>query len=495
MSLESLSSTWFYRFQIRSSGVSSWLTLVLSALLGCSLAILIVLYPLPGMGAPLAVLATIVFVRQPQFLLLFFFVSLAIPIQRSIGGLPLNASDGLLMLWCVLWPIMMLRQDGPTRENWRLPELVSLITPFVVAVLIAQLNSINPSSSIKQVLRIAEWFVVLPLLMSTLVPNPGFRKFAGLMLMVVPCLFAIDGIYEYFSNGQTITGILGISVPTPEGDHSQIRHTFDVSGRAGSSFGGAQGLAMYLVMTISFSIAHLFYAAERWMRRLAFFSILISMGGLAVAQSRGGFVGGVAVLLTLILVTRPRLRAPVICTVLFLAAIALGVLGIWPDWDGTLSGLIPGRPEAVLDRLIIWEVVGEVFLSNPFFGVGLGNFRDAFFANAAWLHVDLAYPSLHAHSTYLEILADTGAFGILGYLAFLFLVARRLLGIWRSGVNQVLTLASIGSLAAYSVFAAVDMLLLQNMHFLLILVLSVGMYRGDSPAVGVMAQPMQGELK
>jgi O-antigen ligase len=243
---------------------------------------------------------------------------------------------------------------------------------------------------------------------------------------------------------------------------------------------------MYLVMTMGFSIAHLLYPPVPWMRRLALVCLGISIGGLAVAQSRGGLLGAVALLVTMALVVRPRLRPAFLLGSSFLLSVTLVVLGLWPGWDGTLAGLVPGgRPEAVLDRLIIWRVVREVMLDNPFFGVGLGNFRDAFFAQEPWLHVELAYPSLHAHNTYLEILADTGWVGLIAYLVFLLATARQLMLQWAHGARPVLTLAAIGSLAAYAVFAMVDMLLLQNIHMLLVLVLSVGLAESqvhDAPA-------------
>jgi O-antigen ligase len=303
--------------------------------------------------------------------------------------------------------------------------------------------------------------------------------------MVLPCVFAVDGIFEYLNNGQSISGMLGIPVPVPEGGDNQIRHTYDVSGRAGSTFGGAQGLAMYLVMTLGFAIAHVVHPPRPWMRRVGLLCLAVSAGGLAVAQSRGGLLGAAALLLAIALTLRPTWRLPVLWLTVVATCVGVVVLGLWPSWDGTLAGLIPGRPEAVLDRLIIWGVALDVASENPLLGVGLGNFRDAFFEREAWLHVDLAYPSLHAHNTYLELLADTGWLGLCAYVGFLVAAAARLQRLWRNGAQPVLTLAAIGALAAYAVFASVDMLLLQNMHLLLVLVLSLGLATSGAPAVGV----------
>jgi len=466
---------------------SVWLAVVL----GLLLALAIVSWPVPGMLAPLALAALILVIRQPHFLMVAFAISLAVPIQHSLAGLPVNATDGLLVLWLLLWPVLSIWQRARRSQvgvdtRWHLPTIVWFILPFVVAVLLAQLGAINPSASIKQVMRVIEWFVLLPVLLSSLLPDARFQRFMGVALMLVPCLFAIDGIVEYLNNGRSLTGMLGISVPVPEGGDQQIRHTFDVSGRAGSTFGGAQGLAMYLVMSMSLSMAHIARPPVAWLRGLALVCLAICIGGLVVAKSRGGLMGGLAVLLVMTLALRPQLKIFGAVGLLMVFLIAALALGMWPTWDGTLGGLVPGRPEAVLDRLIIWNKVLEVASHNPLFGVGLGNFRDAFFASEPWLHVELGYPSLHAHNTYLELLADTGIVGLSAYACFILLVIRRLRLRWAEpGGGSVFTLAAMGSLGAYLVFAAVDMLLLQNMHMLLVMILSLGLTQPWAARLGV----------
>ncbi len=459
--------------------------------LGFLLALLTALYPLPGMALGLSLGGALLFSRHPGLLLIPFFISLAIPIQKTLAGIPVNAADGLLVIWCLLWLFMLWREEGPKLTHWQVPILVRAITPFLIAICLAQVGSIAQGTSLKQLLRVVEWFVVLPLLLMVFRPDPGFWRFAALILLLVPCLFAVDGLYELASNGSRLTGMLGIPVPIPEGDMAQIRHTFDISGRAGSTFGGAQGLAMYLVMCMGVSIAHVLLSPRPWLRILAAACLLVCLAGLAATKSRGGLLGALAVLLVMSMVLRPVLLRWFVLTGLFGALALLAALMLSPTWDGSLAGLIPGRPEAVLDRLIIWGVVFDVFRDNPLFGVGLGNFRDEFFSRNVTLHVELGYASLHAHNTYLEILAGTGLFGLLGYLGFLFMVARTLAQRWTQRQNDdatPFTLAAIGTLAAYMVFAAVDMLLLQNMHFLLVLLLCLGLSDSRAKAIGLLRE-------
>jgi len=456
--------------------------------LGFLLALITALWPLPGMVLGLGLGGVLLLSKQPQWLVVPFIISLAIPIQKSLGGLPLNAADGLLVVWCLLWPFMMQREDAPKLDGVHLPRLVWAIVPFLVAIVLAQVGSISQGSSLKQVLRIIEWFVVLPVLLMIFRPTERFWRFAAITLLLVPCLFALDGLVELATNGRRLTGMLGIPVPIPEGDMEQIRHTFDISGRAGSAFGGAQGLAMYLVMTMSVAIAHLVRSPSHALRVLAALCLLVCLAGLAATKSRGGLLGALALFGVIALLVRPGLRKLVVLGGILFALVGVLTLALWPNWDGSIADLVPGRPEAVLDRLIIWGVVKDVFFDNPLFGVGLGNFRDEFFARDAVLNVELGYPSLHAHNTFLEILAGTGALGLLSYLLFLFLMARTLLRRWAQssgGAAEVFTLAAIGTLAAYMVFAMVDMLLLQNMHFLLVLLLTLGLTDSRAPALGL----------
>jgi O-antigen ligase len=469
---------------------------LLAVAAGFLLALLTAMYPLPGMVLALGIGGVLMLSRQPQWLAVLFVISLAIPMQKSLAGLPLNSADGLLVLWCLLWPFMLQREHAPHLGQRQVPLLVWAITPFLVATFLAQIGSTAQGSSLKQMLRIVEWFMVLPVLLLVFRPDQTFWRFASLTLLLVPCLFAIDGLYELASNGTRISGMLGISVPIPEGDMAQIRHTFDISGRAGSAFGGAQGLAMYLVMCMSVAIAHLLISPRSGLRKLAAVCLLVCLAGLIATKSRGGLLGAAALVVMMLLVYQPGLLRWLVLFAILAALAGFITLALLPNWDGTIAGLVPGRPEAVLDRLIIWGVAFDVFMDNPLFGVGLGNFRDEFFSRAVTLNVELGYSSLHAHNTYLEILAGTGLVGLLAYLGFLLFVARQLAKRWRMRLADdaaVFTLAAIGTLAAYMVFASVDMLLLQNMHFLLVLMLSLGVSDSRAPAVGLLAPTQESE--
>ena len=200
-------------------------------------------------------------------------------------------------------------------------------------------------------------------------------------------------------------------------------------------FGGAQGLAIF------------YRHSARRVRRssrvrgphlaictgaLAIVCLAICAAGLAVAESRGGYMGAAMVVLIAAALMRPRIAKVVAMVGVVAVAAALLVIALWPGWDGTIASLVPGnRPDAVIDRLTIWRTAFDVWRDNPIFGVGLGNFRDHAMQRQIDLLVPLGYESFHAHNTYIELLVDTGLVGLLTYLGFLVAILTALLRRWR----------------------------------------------------------------
>jgi hypothetical protein len=441
------------------------LTAVLVAAAGFLLAVLTAVYPLAGIGAVAAIGLLVVSIRMPEVLLVIFTVSLWVPVQ--LAPLPMNAADGLLVFWCACMPFILIYRRP---AHWHVPTLVKAVLPFVVAVMLSEVFATNPFGNVKQFLRIVEWFVVWPLMLSLIEPTPRLFRLGAVMMLLIPCAFAIDGVVEYFNNGNSISHMLHIPVPRPEDTSTAtIHHTFDVSGRAGSTFGGAQGLALYLALCISVAFGHLIRTPSAGLRLLACFTILLSFAGLAVAESRGGILAAVAVVLVMAMLEIGKLAKALLLGGLLAAGLGLFALALWPGWDGSIVSLVPGgRPDAVIDRLSLWQMALQVWQDHPVIGVGLGNYRDHAIARGIDLIVPLGYEGFHAHNTFMEILADTGVLGLGAFLYFLATVLHRLLRAWgrlrgdRRCHASTFVLAAIGTLASYCAFASVDMLLLEN---------------------------------
>lgn len=464
-----------------ASCATSWLpdrvvSLAFAGILGFLLAVVATQSPLVGMGFVGGVGVCYVLTRRAEFPLALLVFSFGIPIQKTVAGIPVNLSDAVIVLWGLTWPLFMMREEAP---RLKIPFLFWAALPFVLCSFLSLFGAYNPPAAFKQVLRLTEWFLVLPILMAALRSSERFWKGALAIFLVVPPLFAIDGAVEALNNGNSISHMLGIPVPVPSKELSDIRHTFDVSGRAGSTFGGAQGLAMYLVMMMSVVMAVFVHPPTPALRLLAGVSLAVCFVGLYFAKSRGGFLGAGALMGIILLFSSPRYGLAVFWAGFLLALSGLLMLFFWHGWDGTLVNLIPGRHEAVADRLIIWGRALEVFAAHPLFGVGFGNFHDVVYKEGGIvLNVPLGYESLHCHNTYLEVLTGLGLAGFIAYLGMLIACLARLVRFWRARSGQFpdcFVLAGIGALGAYMVFGMVDMIFVQNMHLILVTILSLGL--------------------
>lgn len=112
-----------------------------------------------------------------------------------------------------------------------------------------------------------------------------------------------------------------------------------------------------------------------------------------------------------------------------LGALALAWLG-WCDSQG-LDPLAPIRNVTFTQRRDVWVFALGVFAQHPWTGVGFGSMWDVDAAVQPSLQTDLwfAKPDAftnEAHNGYIDLLATTGIFGLLGSLAML------LRWIWRS---------------------------------------------------------------
>lgn len=71
---------------------------------------------------------------------------------------------------------------------------------------------------------------------------------------------------------------------------------------------------------------------------------------------------------------------------------------------------------AVVERMAMWQAGGNMFLSDPWLGVGIGNFDATYnkFNMPGWI-----YSRGHAHNYYINIAAECGILGEIAYLALM----------------------------------------------------------------------------
>lgn len=146
-------------------------------------------------------------------------------------------------------------------------------------------------------------------------------------------------------------------------------------------------------------------ASSKYFATIALVAIILTL-------SRGGFLALLIGLMSCLLIFKSNSKTKVILGSFFLLFIILGTMSlnyeiIEPFLDKRLKGLESGG-----GRFEIWLNALDMFHNRPFTGYGIFTFKN--------VSMMLYNNPRHAHNTYLEILAETGIFGLTLFFCFMF---------------------------------------------------------------------------
>jgi O-antigen ligase len=175
--------------------------------------------------------------------------------------------------------------------------------------------------------------------------------------------------------------------------------------------------------------------------------------GLAVSWSRGAWVGfGAALLVMLTFAPKRRLVGLGLAALLIGGGVLALVTGLAPqsivarfsDFAQDLTGfgdvrgqVISDANYAVLERFAHWQAALWMAADSPLTGIGFGAYETAY---PRYPLMNWPFALGHAHNYYLNMLAETGIIGLVGYVAawamILWLTMRALATAtgWRRGV-------------------------------------------------------------
>ena len=306
-----------------------------------------------------------------------------------------------------------------------------------------------------------------------------FRDLDKIMIGVtVICIFwCLDALWQF------CTGTDWFGIPYQEGE--QLRGAFQTDKQ---QFDGRLGIVLA-------SFASLFFegirrARQHWFGNsvlLVLFAIIITLSGSRTAWGALA-VGTAGYLIFLIYWSTPsqfKLRHLVSTSVSLMLIVVL-IAHVWPDGVArvkaaveprveSFSGLWSGDREQLESltsyRLSIWETAVNMFSAHWLNGVGPRGFRFAYqeyspehdYFLGKKIFGDMEYPANTPHSPVLEIAAETGVLGLLGYVILFIMLLVRLYRLeskaFRSAYPYVLTLIVAlfplnGHLNFYRVFYA-----------------------------------------
>ena len=358
---------------------------------------------------------------------------LSVPVQKAVS-IPGDVTVTQVLFVLVLgvwWAAMALRDDKRIQ-----------ITPIAIGLfffLVGTLPSLWTTGSLSESLaEISRWLVTILAYVIMVNSVRTRREMSGLVAVML-----IAGMSE------AVLGLLqSYSATGPA--------SFIVEGlltRAYGTIGAPNSFAGYLNMSVPLAMSVALYHAGRWfserkalpvlerpehvtLRRLRvpiFMSLvaLILFWAVITSLSRGAWIGLAAGVLVMILALGKRAKAAIVTLVVAIVAIVgLASVGALPSavgerFDLLVSqltvfdprGVVPTPDNyAVVERMVHWQVAGNMFLFSPWTGVGIGNFNVRFneFGVQGW-----PYSRGHAHNYYLNTLAETGVVGLTFYMLML----------------------------------------------------------------------------
>lgn len=339
------------------------------------------------------------------------------------GALPLDLGQITLIALVGFWLIQSLaRHRTLPRLTWS-PVLVPILGFLVVTALTA-FNAVSLSAWLTEWLKWASILLLVALCMEV-----RTWEWIVFTLTLAGVANAIIGLYEFFGGSGALVLLVAnrffrafgtFGQPNPFGGFMGLLAPIALMAAVGYSYRLWKRWRAGLRLTLSGVVAPVFYCAAS--------GLLVI--GLIFSWSRGSWLG-FAASMGAILLALPRKWwygvAPLGIAILLIAALWI---------TGSLPASVISRVESVTDeitafsdvrgvditpanyanveRLAHWQAALNMARANPWLGVGFGNYEVAY---PAYNLLNWPLALGHAHNYYLNVFAEAGMIGLLGYVA------------------------------------------------------------------------------
>ncbi len=386
--------------------------------------------------------------------------------ELSVGGIAVGLSDFALGLGLLGW--LLARGYG---ARAMVPRYALALGAFVTWLSLTSIGAYDHAPVLKEVAKWAEIAIAVALLADVL---REARARAWVMALVFTAVLA-----------QSLLGLFQIATGFGPGTFSvggviRAFGTFDQP----NPFGGYLGLHAPLLLAAAL-------CAPRSRRGWLAIAAVVVIAAIVASRSRGAWLGfGMS---TLVLVfaagQRTRLLARTATVVLALGIVTIavwqiagGFRGVLPvEVERTLEGALPVEQAlritvhddyAVSERAAQWTAGWRMFLARPLFGIGAGNFDDAYMD---FLVQPFEAPLGHAHNVYLNMGSEAGLPGLIAIVGLTVWLLWR--GVWivkraRGTEWEWIALGTLGASVAFAVHNLVDSLFVNGMGLVFALLIA-----------------------
>jgi O-antigen ligase len=272
-------------------------------------------------------------------------------------------------------------------------------------------------------------------------------------LSVPAALIALAGMIQ-LATGLDVAHSVDAYTPSPVQSALDNRWFMSLV-RSHTAAGGVYAIVASLTASV-----FVFARTPRYRTLATLATLVLVVWGLMFAKSRA-FIGafGVSYLVICILLGLRLIRGGLwglrdtrIARALAVLAIALVTYACTTGLHERMTGRTEIARVTARERVPYHTAAWRMIADHPFFGVGIGNYAREMVATGVKLEMPPKYADMmHAHNSYLHMLAEMGLVGLLPFLGFIGFVGVRL---FRTATNPRLTEMSravaVGALAAFA---------------------------------------------
>lgn len=199
-----------------------------------------------------------------------------------------------------------------------------------------------------------------------------------------------------------------------------------------------------MALTINMAIPYAYFLMQSRERGLLFKAVMIGaiaimVAAVIISDSRGGFIGLVAVTCGILFFTRHRIR-----NALFIAMVGgIAFINLPEHYVGEMQTITDQNDSTRNERLYSWGLGWRMFLEHPIAGVGASNYPWRISEYEARFGEYTGRRGLGgrvAHSLYFTLIPELGMVGIALFASMTFMIFRRLRGIVRQEDREAVRL-------------------------------------------------------
>jgi O-antigen ligase len=335
--------------------------------------------------------------------------------------LPLDIGQLALILFLAVWIVHRIIHSGTKPLSMKM--LWTPISGSLLFFLIATgISAFVATSLTAWALEWVKWVLVFVTFTVVVTIFQGISwEWLVFALVLSGVANALVGIYEFFGG----SGALHLLI------NDRFFRAFGTFGQP-NPFGGFMGLLIPISVMSAIGYLH------RWLRNrnpwnlslgvyYAISSALL-LTAIGMSWSRGAWLGlGMALLVMGFFIPRKTRNGLLLFVVIAIGAVIIWFSGLLPQsivqrlqtsteeffaFEDVRGVDITSENFAVAERLAHWQAAINMVTAHPYLGVGFGNYATVY---PQYQLINWSEPLGHAHNYYLNIFAEVGILGLLGY--------------------------------------------------------------------------------